>query len=109
MRVGDAAARSCPWAVNHAVRRRADSERGQLAQPSEAAGGGQASGGQGSGLDYHLAFSQACVPMAITSVDGRFLDCNHLYLHFSGFGRSELLQKSMFTLTHPEDMQRTFR
>lgn len=61
-----------------------------------------------SGVDFISVFEQGCVPMAVTAVDGSFVECNQLFVHFSGYSLDELRERSMFSLTHPEDMQRTF-
>lgn len=53
---------------------------------------------------YELAFRDAGVPLAITSVDGRFLDCNWRFEVESGYSRAELVRITFFTLAqapHP--------
>jgi PAS domain-containing protein len=44
-----------------------------------------------SGLDYKAVFECCPVASAITSIDGRFLDCNRDFEELSGFAKSELV------------------
>ena len=43
------------------------------------------------GLDYKIAFQGCGIPMALTSIDGRFLDCNNTFLEMTKYSREELL------------------
>lgn len=43
------------------------------------------------GIDYKNIFASCGVALAITSVDGRFVDCNEEFLKITAFSRSELL------------------
>lgn len=42
-------------------------------------------------LDYKNIFVRCGVPLAVTSIDGRFLDCNPEFEALTGYSRSELL------------------
>jgi PAS domain S-box-containing protein len=44
-----------------------------------------------SGIDYRCIFTKCGVALAVASVDGRFLDCNHEFERLSGYQRGELL------------------
>lgn len=43
------------------------------------------------GLDYKAVFASCPVACAITSIDGRFLECNQEFVNFSGYDRDELI------------------
>jgi len=43
-----------------------------------------------SGIDYKSIFTQCTVPLAIASVDGRFLDCNQAFERLTGIQRSQI-------------------
>ena len=43
------------------------------------------------GLDYKIAFQGCGIPLALSSIDGRFLDCNETFLDLTGYSREELL------------------
>lgn len=43
------------------------------------------------GIDYKTAFKGCGIPMALASIDGRFLDCNNTFLDLTGYSREELL------------------
>lgn len=43
------------------------------------------------GLDYKIAFQGCGIPLALSSIDGRFLDCNDTFLELTGYSREELL------------------
>lgn len=47
-----------------------------------------------SSLDYKAVFECCPVASAITSIDGRFLDCNHDFEELSGFAKFELVSSS---------------
>lgn len=42
-------------------------------------------------IDYRNIFSRCGVPLAVLSIDGRFLDCNKGFENLTGFSREELL------------------
>ncbi len=63
-----------------------------------------------------LAFSEArfrsmflggATGMAVVSTDGRFLDANPAFCGIVGYSREELQRETFWTLTHPDDRQRT--
>lgn len=43
------------------------------------------------GIDYRIAFKNCGIPLALASIDGRFLDCNKTFLELTGYARDELL------------------
>lgn len=43
------------------------------------------------GIDYRFIFANCGVALAITSVDGRFVDCNDEWLRLTGYSRKELM------------------
>ena len=43
------------------------------------------------GIDYQTVFSSCGVPLAVASIDGRFMDCNSEFEKFTGYFREELL------------------
>jgi PAS domain-containing protein len=42
-------------------------------------------------IDYQTVFSSCGVPLAVASIDGRFMDCNSEFEKFTGYFREELL------------------
>ena len=50
----------------------------------------------------------ASVPQAVASIDGTFLDANNTFCTLTGFSREEILKKSFFNLTPPQELQATF-
>jgi PAS domain S-box-containing protein len=48
-------------------------------------------------------FNQAAVGIAVTSLDGRFLDTNQRFTDILGYGEEELRQLTFFDITHPDD------
>jgi PAS domain-containing protein len=42
-------------------------------------------------IDYQTVFSSCGVPLAVASIDGRFMDCNTEFEKFTGYFREELL------------------
>ncbi len=50
----------------------------------------------------------ASVPQAIASIDGTFLDANNTFCTLTGYSREEILRKSFFNLTPPQELQATF-
>jgi diguanylate cyclase (GGDEF)-like protein/PAS domain S-box-containing protein len=53
---------------------------------------------------FRLAFQDAGIPMAITSLDGRCLHVNHALVEILGMSRSELLAHTFQQITHPDDV-----
>jgi PAS domain-containing protein len=43
------------------------------------------------GIDYKIAFKGCGIPLALSSIDGRFLDCNDTFLELTGYAREDLL------------------
>jgi PAS domain-containing protein len=43
------------------------------------------------GLDYRNVFLQCSIPLAVASIDGRFMDCNAEFESITGYVRDELL------------------
>jgi len=43
------------------------------------------------GLDYKSVFQRCGIALAVASIDGRFIDCNALFVTLSGYSREELL------------------
>ena len=43
------------------------------------------------GIDYHSVFASSPLAVAITSIDGRFVDCNRRFEALCGFSRSTLI------------------
>jgi PAS domain S-box-containing protein len=52
---------------------------------------------------FREAFQDAATGVAITTTDGRFLDCNHAYCEMLGYSVEELMQLTFQQLTHPDD------
>lgn len=52
---------------------------------------------------YDCVFHQQAVAMAITAVDGRFIECNKRFEEESGYTREELMRMSCFTLASADD------
>jgi len=42
-------------------------------------------------LDYQNVFKQCSIPLAVSSIDGRFIDCNKEFEELTGYDRNELL------------------
>jgi PAS domain-containing protein len=42
-------------------------------------------------IDYKAIFDKCGVPLAVLSIDGRFLECNHVFERLTGYTREELL------------------
>eukprot|EP01138_Halocafeteria_seosinensis_P011250 gb/GECG01011492.1/.p1 GENE.gb/GECG01011492.1/~~gb/GECG01011492.1/.p1 ORF type:complete len:301 (+),score=35.20 gb/GECG01011492.1/:1-903(+) len=58
-------------------------------------------------IDYKKAFLSSGCPQAIVSLAGNFLDCNSHFCSLTGYRKEQLLQLSIFSMTPPEEMQRT--
>lgn len=59
-------------------------------------------------VDYKTLFSRCGVPLAVLSIDGRFLECNHGFERLTGYTREELLPCEMAMADTPlssSDMQ----
>mmetsp|Transcript_31895 Transcript_31895/g.64909 ORF Transcript_31895/g.64909 Transcript_31895/m.64909 type:complete len:524 (+) Transcript_31895:2222-3793(+) len=66
--------------------------------PSSAAASSAAAASSSGHINYQRVFQDQAVPLAITSVDGRFLDCNRRFEGESGYAKEELLRMTFFTL-----------
>ena len=82
-------------------------------------GGGGSNGGSVTGselgsegwtpeIDYQSIFADASVPMAITRVDGKVIECNRRFEELSGYERDELVKLTLFNLIVAEELQDTF-
>lgn len=60
------------------------------------------------GIDYSHVFRDAAVGMAVTTVDGRFIECNKRFEEESGYSKAELQQLTVFNLTPTAELQSTF-
>jgi PAS domain S-box-containing protein len=47
--------------------------------------------------------------LVFVSLDGKFVDCNCAFSIISGFSNDEILKRSVFDLTPPEDCQELMR
>jgi PAS domain S-box-containing protein len=54
---------------------------------------------------FRSVFEHAAVGIAIFSTEGQFLDANESLMVITGYSRAELLEKTDFDLTHPEDRE----
>ncbi|KAL3944841.1 MAG: hypothetical protein SGBAC_001106 [Bacillariaceae sp.] len=54
-------------------------------------------------IDYRSVFTSCGVPLAVASIDGRFLDCNLEFLKVTGYSKGELLPCHHLT-TIPEEV-----
>ncbi|WP_245652039.1 PAS domain-containing protein [Methylophaga muralis] len=52
---------------------------------------------------FREAFQDAATGVAITTIDGRFLECNQAYCEMLGYSAEELTQLTFQQLTHPDD------
>ena len=59
-------------------------------------------------IDYRSVFLSGGFAQAIAGLDGQFLDCNHMFTVLTGYTKEELMTRTMFSLTSPDEMQRTF-
>jgi len=53
-------------------------------------------------IDYQRIFYSQSIPMAITAVDGRFIDCNWRFEVESGYTKQELLRISLYSLARTD-------
>lgn len=56
-----------------------------------------------SGENFHHALLDAATGIAITGIDGRFLEANTAYCRMLGYTEDELRSLDFLTLTHPDD------
>ncbi len=57
---------------------------------------------------FRIAFDNAVIGNAITSLDGKFLKVNRAYCNMLGYTENELIKLDMITITHPDDIQKSF-
>ncbi len=55
---------------------------------------------------FHAVFDQAAVGITIANPGGYFIDSNHAYQSMLGYNKAELMQKSIYDITHPEDIEK---
>ncbi len=53
---------------------------------------------------FRLTFEMAPIGMALTGVDGRFLQCNRIFGEMLGYSAEELQSKTWIDVTHPNDV-----
>ncbi|HLN20984.1 MAG TPA: PAS domain S-box protein [Bacteroidales bacterium] len=56
-------------------------------------------------LLFRSAFDEGAVPMAITSIEGRFLKVNRAFCQLTGYSQEELLNITFQEITHPDDLK----
>lgn len=56
-------------------------------------------------IRFRLAFDDAAIGMALIALDGQFLEVNQVLCAMVGYSETELLQKTCWGITHPEDFQ----
>jgi len=56
---------------------------------------------------FTATFNQAAVGLAHVSTDGRWMRANQKLLKITGYSRDELMQLTLFGITHPHDMEST--
>lgn len=61
-----------------------------------------------SSSEYRYVFNSCGVGMAIASMGGAFIDCNHLFTQLSNYTKQELCSMTIFNLTAREDLQDAF-
>lgn len=52
--------------------------------------------------DFCRKFLNSGVGMALTRIDGAFVDCNVQFEKMLGYSREELLSTNLYALTHPD-------
>ena len=50
----------------------------------------------------------ACLPTCFIALDGKFKDTNTAFCQLLGYNRDSLLQTTLFTVTHPNELMSTF-
>ncbi|MBE0596199.1 MAG: EAL domain-containing protein [Desulfuromonadales bacterium] len=56
---------------------------------------------------FHSIFEHAAAGMSIALTDGRLLQANPAFCQFLGYSRSELVNRTVFDITYPADLDRT--
>ncbi len=54
---------------------------------------------------FHAAFEHAATGMALTALDGRFIQVNSALCELVGYTKSELLTRTFQEITHPDDLK----
>ena len=54
---------------------------------------------------FRNAVHYSAIGMALTTVDGRWIEVNPAFCRFVGYGRDELLERTFRDITHPEDLK----
>jgi len=58
-------------------------------------------------VDYKCIFDRCGMPLAVASIDGRLMDCNHEFVKLTGYRREELLPNEKHQNQHvPQGLQR---
>ncbi len=60
------------------------------------------------GVGFHSLFKQVSTPLAVASMDGRFIDTNIRFEMATGYSKEELSRLTFFNLVAPDDLQETF-
>ncbi|CAB9507855.1 expressed unknown protein [Seminavis robusta] len=58
--------------------------------------------------EYHSVFNNCAVGMAIASMGGAFIDCNHLFCQLSNYSKQEVCALTIFNMTARQDLQHAF-
>ncbi|MFB2897857.1 PAS domain S-box protein [Aerosakkonemataceae cyanobacterium BLCC-F50] len=53
---------------------------------------------------FRLAFDDAAIGMALVALDGQFMEVNQALCEIVGYSETELLQRTCWAITHPEDI-----
>ncbi len=53
---------------------------------------------------FRLMFEQASVGMAFASLKGHLIQVNQRYCDITGYAKEELLKRTVFSITHPDDV-----
>ncbi len=53
---------------------------------------------------FRLMFEQASVGMAFASLEGHLIQVNQRYCDITGYPKEELLNRTVFSITHPDDV-----
>lgn len=56
---------------------------------------------------FRVAFDNAVIGNAITSLDGKFLKVNRAFSTMLGYSENELINLSILTITHPDDIEKS--
>lgn len=56
-------------------------------------------------IRFRLAFDDAAIGMALVALNGQFIEVNQVLCDLVGYSETELLQKTCWAITHPEDFK----